>query len=686
MSTRSSLEAVFDLGNLKRAWRWIAENPDRLDRQICQSAYADSSAYIDEILTNIADVGRRSFYEASSVRRIELPKTPALSRPYSVLSIRDQIVYQAMVNLVAERLHSRVKHWHFDSSFSHIYAGRTSKTFYRRWQTCRREYNRKARRAFSWGLTTTATFDVAACYDTISHAVVDRGLTALGFDHTFRDSFRRLIGIWTMSEASACSLDSGIPQGPAASGTVSELVLEAFDIEFEKGVEPIEYMRYVDDLRLFGRDEGLLRRVIWRFERVGRELGMHPQPSKVDIRAVTDINAELKSVSVPPEEWKTASGVDQVGLRRRLFQLTRGAKVENETRFKYCLPAAAPNARLTAHALKVLECRPDLFLPITMYLRKHRCLSSKCGDALVRVIKTDQIRPYVRGVLLDVSFGRLGAEQDAALTRSVKSLSMGSADADLELTCRKRLVRLGLAGQTASRKFVCKGDWWNRAEVVRCLSNETISLRGLLQILEPRLGDESAEVAMAAAVRLAKLKLVPRIDHASVNPAALPILQKAFGRREGNFAPCGIDYAFSKLLAEKVPKPRWRQFLRSDYKWMEQQAIHCERLASSDPTAFVNALDAFLDGLVSSLYRVDRSLGTYQSGNLGGILGSSRLCGSYPGVFALLTLVHAHRSRSRYSHMVDRRTGRKTGALRWRLVEKVKSELRRALCELSKIL
>lgn len=119
---------------------------------------------------------------------------------------------------------------------------------------------------------------------------------------------------------------------------------------------------------------------------------------------------------------------------------------------------------------------------------------------------------------------------------------------------------------------------------------------------------------------------------------------------------------------------------------MEQQAISCERLAGSDPTAFVNALDAFLDGLLRSLYRVDRSLGTYKAGNVGGILESSRLRQSYPCVFTLVTLVHTHRGRSRYSHMVDRRTGRKTGALRWRLVEQVKVSLRRALCELSKIL
>lgn len=305
MGAHGSLDAVFAPGNLKRAWRWITSSPDRLYRGICQPAYSDYSQHIDQILVVIADTGRRRFYEASSVRRIELPKSHTLSRPYSILSVADQIVYQAIINLVAERLHERVKHRHFVSTFSHIYAGRTSPTLYRRWQAARQEYVQRARRVVLGGLRVTATFDIAACYDTIGHSVIDRSLQSIGFESEFRDLLRRCLATWTTTTAGGRSLDIGIPQGPLGSGTLAELVLEAFDIHAENKVEALEYFRYVDDIRLFGSDPHLLQERIWELEKIARSLGMSAQQSKVDVHAVTDVNAELKSVSFPAEVWKT---------------------------------------------------------------------------------------------------------------------------------------------------------------------------------------------------------------------------------------------------------------------------------------------------------------------------------------------------------------------------------------------
>lgn len=684
MGAPCALDAAFQPANLKRAWRWLTSNPDRLYREICQTAYSEHSAHVDDLLATVGGVGRRGFFEASPIRRVELPKGPTLSRPYAVLTTQDQIVYQAMANLIAERLHPSVKHRHLTSSFSHIYAGKTSKTFYRPWQRCRREYNRQARRAVQGGLAITATFDIAACYESVSHAIVDRLLAELGLDQGFREAFRRFLGKWTMTEASGGPLEVGIPQGPAASGIVAELVLEAFDKEFEKP-EAIEYLRYVDDIRLFGRDLNLLARRVWTLEQICRELGMHPQPSKVDIHPVTDINAELKSVSIPEEDWQSASGADQRKLRGRIFSLSRGGRVRDDTRFKFCVPSASPNARLTEHLLKVLENQPDLFRPVIMYLRKHSRISARCGERLLRLIKGEDIRSYVRAALVDAASGRLRREQDADLDRLARSFSGGPADSELRMACRKRLVRRGLVGQTPARRFVCSGGWWSRAELLRCLSNNSVSRRGLLQIIESQLRDGSAEVASAAAIRLAALGLAPQKGLAGVSPCASRILTKAFRVRRGYSKPCGINHALSGLLGRGGPLLRWRQILRGDYEWMEQQAIHVGQSAVSNPTAFANLLDAFLDGLLKSLYRLDRSLGVYQTGNIGAVLGSSRLSGSYPRITALVREVHGHRRASRYSHMEDRSTGKKTGTLSANLVGKVKAKLRAALRELSTI-
>src|ERR1700732_895045 len=140
MSTSSSVVETFELGNLNRAWRWISNNPDKLYKDICRSSYVDHSACIADVLSDIRDRGLRQLYEPSSARKIQLPKAKELSRTYSVLTVEDQLVYQAMVNLVAERLAPQVKRSSLVTSFGHVYAGKTSKTFYRDWRKCRREY------------------------------------------------------------------------------------------------------------------------------------------------------------------------------------------------------------------------------------------------------------------------------------------------------------------------------------------------------------------------------------------------------------------------------------------------------------------------------------------------------------------------------------------------------------------
>jgi hypothetical protein len=602
------------------------------------------------------------------------------------LSVEDQVVYQAMVNLIAERHRAQAGRHHLVASFGHVYAGRTSKTFYRDWRRCRREYMRRARGAFGQGLKYTATFDLAACYDTINHGVVDYFLEKLGFDHGFRAFFRQLLRTWTVGDGGGISLDVGIPQGPLGSGLVAELVLGNFDIGFEPDVRTLKYLRYVDDIRLFGLSEDHLRRHVWELENTAKRLGLHPNAAKVDIHEVTDIFGELKSISVPEEDFGYGANVDQVRLRRRIVQLTPRFDVRNETRFKYVLPMAKPDARLTKRLLKVLARRPDLFVPITSYVRKHRRLPRKCGEDLLQLIHADQLRPFVRATLMQAVSGRLPSRQEAALTKSAKLLLISEAPPDLKIACAKRLLQQGVAGPRLAHQMVRNGPWWIRAELTRCLNNEGLSLRQLAGVLSLQVCDPSQEVAIAAANQFTNFKLWPNARLDRLNPAAARILRRTLAL-PANCARCGVHQALSNLLEDnKIPRLSWRRSFRKDYRWMEQQSIECERQARSNPTAFVNALDVFLDALLDKLHKRDRTLGSYQPGNIGGILASTRLRAAYPRTFSLIRDVHNQRGHSRYSHAVNRRTGTKTRSIRWEFVTKVKKDLRRVLNELSGVL
>jgi hypothetical protein len=184
-----ALARAFEKSNLKRAWRWISASPDQLYRDFCAPAYADFSLHADDLLDEIRAQLVSGTYEPSSARKVHLPKQDRTARTYTILPARDQVVYQAFVNVVADCFAPVAKPEYLTRSFGHLYAGRTSRTFYRDWRICRRAYVGQARIAVASGLEYTATFDVTACYDTISHSVIKHLLSDMGFERDFCDFF-----------------------------------------------------------------------------------------------------------------------------------------------------------------------------------------------------------------------------------------------------------------------------------------------------------------------------------------------------------------------------------------------------------------------------------------------------------------------------------------------------------------
>jgi hypothetical protein len=145
-----------------------------------------------------------------------------LLRPITLLTVEDQIAYQAMINVVAERLHPKVKHRYSKEVFGHTLAGKSSIWFYKKWKTCYAGFNAAARRAFEEGFVYAAHFDLAAFYDSLDHGVLCHFLKVLRCDKDFLDLLVRCLNTWTSTQGSIYH-NHGIPQGPINSGLLSAL-------------------------------------------------------------------------------------------------------------------------------------------------------------------------------------------------------------------------------------------------------------------------------------------------------------------------------------------------------------------------------------------------------------------------------------------------------------------------------
>lgn len=244
----SGLDKIFDLANLRRAYRWIMSNPDALYKSYFRDSYDAFAIASDTHLKWIRTEGLRERYKVSHASKILVPKPSGSLRVITLLTVEDQIVYQACVNLIADALKAKTVRRYEKRVFAHLYAGKSSQFFYYKWQRSYRKFSQRVRDAHSKGYEYVANFDLAAFYDSIDHHVLRHYLKETGVDEDAIDFLLECLKIWTSSTWSNGPQniyhEHGIPQGPLASGMLSEAVLQHLDDAGEQGRKTI-YLRYV---------------------------------------------------------------------------------------------------------------------------------------------------------------------------------------------------------------------------------------------------------------------------------------------------------------------------------------------------------------------------------------------------------------------------------------------------------
>jgi len=153
----SDLTRAWNIDNLRRAWQWIRSNPDRSYKGYFRQLYSVYATADEALLNNLRTRLNRRVFVPSNAGKVFFPKPSGILRPYTLLAIEDQIVYQALANVVAERLLPHVRSRYNKQVFGHQYAGNSSVWFYRKWSDGYKAFNTAAEEAFKNGYTWTAS-------------------------------------------------------------------------------------------------------------------------------------------------------------------------------------------------------------------------------------------------------------------------------------------------------------------------------------------------------------------------------------------------------------------------------------------------------------------------------------------------------------------------------------------------
>lgn len=672
------------LENLQRAWQWIRSNPDRTYKSHFRELYSAYATADGALLKHLKSRLDRSIFEPSDACKLFLPKPSGILRPYTLLGIEDQIVYQAMANVVAERLYPRVRSKYNRQVFGHQYAGTSSLWFYRRWTDGYKAFNKAAETVFASGYVWTASFDLTAFYDSIDHNVLQHMLRDIGLDHDFCIELTRLLNKWTATSTQIYH-HHGIPQGPLSSGLISEAVLKHFDDNFRTRFD-VKYFRYVDDIRLFAKSEDHLRHALVSLDRLSKDVGLFPQSGKIDIHRVTDIRDELKSVSSPVETVLTGPVPDQPGIRRRLAELARredGYRVTDSTRFKFLLAKADPSLRVLDRLWHVFEHAPHYYPQISAYLQTFRALPDKHGDRLLGHILTQDLYPAIRASLVTAADDRLSATRTKRLRSLLKKLwAPRTSTPELTAALWNALHHLShLTERQSDYALLYSRTPWLRTRLHFGMPWFEIAKGRRDRLLNASMRSNDADVSLAAAWLAALVDCEIRKPIRDIHPLAKIVLRESGKLRRADTKVCGIRQALQEMTGIDFAV-NWRKFFGKNYRHAESKIVACKGYFKTNPTAWVSMLDVFNDLLVDDLFKRDGSMGVRTLGKFGDVIGRKAFKTKFPKMHTLVDEVHKKRGEGELAHAVVRTTNARTGRIPFKWLKIGRKHIIVALAEL----
>ena len=417
--------------NLKLAWRRINTGLNLQYKRFFRESYLVYESGINQHLKQLHKDLEAKAWRPTHATRLYVPKPSGLQRPLSLLGIEDQILLQAIANLFAKKLYDKRHSVSLKSVFSNILSKPKGSIFFTdRWQIAYRAFQNSCEKAFNEGYVWAADFDLSAYYDTISHDLLLSNVSSQGGEVEVNNTIKDCLRTWSAEDPSTMK-DHGIPQGPLASDFLAEAFFLPVDLILQKA--QFRYLRYVDDIRLFGRTEGEVRNAALILEQKCRDRGLIPHSSKYEIRRVRSPAEAMGSLpSIPPTDSR---GLTEPPMSAREAIRTiatsiggRPKKINDKSRFRYVMYRAPANTQLLRTVCMLLPRHPEHIDAFTAYFGNFTKRRSIAREAL-KYLESGVPYTYVRGELWHV-VARLAEREELK-----RGLPLAKADAKGRSRC-----------------------------------------------------------------------------------------------------------------------------------------------------------------------------------------------------------------------------------------------------------
>lgn len=258
---KSKYEECFSEAALELSWERVlssvgADAKDFFGISLFKKGTSNKLEALSELLLSGEYVPKRPF-------KYFEPKKSATQRTKTVLGIEDALVYQAICNHVAELEYFKLKETS-QCVFGSVLNENVAKGVklleddeiddYYFFEFYVEPYNRFInsvnKTLESGNVEYILETDITGFFDTIPHSIIIGELINRDIDSQILELLSKCLNIWSGTR-DAPTFGVGIPQGPAGSFLISNIVLDSIDrIAIADG---LHYFRFVDDIRIYGK-------------------------------------------------------------------------------------------------------------------------------------------------------------------------------------------------------------------------------------------------------------------------------------------------------------------------------------------------------------------------------------------------------------------------------------------------
>ena len=345
---------------LKIGWH-LAHRDSRDNFILDPIGFADFAMNVQNHIVHIINQIKFNRYRPTNVIDIEIPKSSLSVRPGNVLPIRDAVLLHAINFLIVPRLDSRLKREVYSYRLRNNWQQHAKKKrkifreddnafpFLRRktirefdpiepWYETWPSFQAEAARTYkSLGYRYLTKTDITSYFENIDLSILEARLRSiLSNENRILEIMFRVLNSWTRSTSKGTPIGRGIPQGNDVSSVLGNIYLFPLDESLDRfcNRNDAKWMRYVDGVKVFTKNEKDAREVVFLINEELRRLHLSLQGSKTKIISGEDLNYEIdnsdfekvKKVSEKLQKLDPSKGNDNKKITKHLLELRPLAK------------------------------------------------------------------------------------------------------------------------------------------------------------------------------------------------------------------------------------------------------------------------------------------------------------------------------------------------------------------------